>query len=215
MPSMKILDSLSDLLLGASCPGCGTATFGLCATCAAQLDQPVIVDSVNTVPVAAGGEYSGVLRQVVLVAKERQGLYLLPKLAVLLSRAILGLGSDFPLLLVPIPTQAKKVRQRGVDLPYDLAKLAARRLRTHGLQTRVIPALHLLTRPGDQTELSYAERFVNVKDSMVWRHSSRPDAVVIVDDLITTGATLAEAMRACSQVGVNVAGAACLARPIR
>ncbi|MDR1431606.1 MAG: ComF family protein [Propionibacteriaceae bacterium] len=215
------VNAFAELVLGACCPGCGVAAFGLCPDCRRELtDSPVLLTHCAGIPVAAGGAYRGVLRQAVLVAKERHGLALLDPLAVVLQHALLALRPGFPALLVPVPTAKARVQQRGVDLPRDVALRAARKLRASGADVQVSAALKLVRTPLDQSELGAAARKENVRGALSWRTAanlrgagSRTE-VIIVDDLITTGATLAEAVRACADVGVTVVGAACLARPV-
>ncbi|MDR1711034.1 MAG: ComF family protein [Propionibacteriaceae bacterium] len=171
------------------------------------------VSAVDGLPVVAGGAYRGVLRAVILTAKERHGLGLLPELAAVLARAVGEYPGD--LLLVPVPTAPARIRERGVDLPLDVALLSARMLRRSGRRVRVVRGLRLRRVPADQARLSAAARSENVAGAMRWAPKFCPDSAIIVDDLVTTGSTLREAVRACAECGVPVRGAACLARPAR
>jgi predicted amidophosphoribosyltransferase len=213
-------NAFAELMLGACCAGCAAPAFGLCPDCHREICQaPVLLGQRAGIPVAAGGAYAGVLRRVLLAAKERHGLVLLGPLTLLLEHALLALRPDFPAFLVPVPTAKSRVYQRDIDLPRDTALAAARRLRAAGCAVRVQPGLKLVRIPLDQSGLGVAARLDNVRGAMSWQSTPAVNqrlaggTVIIVDDLITTGATLAEATRACAAGGVRVAGAICLARP--
>jgi predicted amidophosphoribosyltransferase len=209
----RIVDALAELILGSSCPGCQTPAFGICQSCQTLLlySRPVHASS-GGIPVVAGGHYAGILREVILTAKERRGLGCLPVLSRLLARAIAEVAEPGS-ILVPVPTAPARIAERGIDLPLDTALGAARSLGRQGLPLRVIPALRLTRVPADQSGLGPSARADNVAHSMRWKRRPATSPVIIVDDLVTTGSTLAEAVRACATAGVQVQAAACLARP--
>jgi predicted amidophosphoribosyltransferase len=209
----EIIDALGDLILGSVCPGCQVPAFGVCRTCQRLLlRQLPIHSSSGGLPVVAGGAYLGRLREIILTAKERRGLGCLPLLSRLLAQALAEIARPGS-ILVPIPTASARIAERGIDLPLDAALGAARSLRQHDLKLRVLPALRLTRVPADQSGLGLSARAGNVAHSMRWKRRPATSPVIIVDDLVTTGATLAEAVRACATAGVQVQAAACLARP--
>lgn len=142
-----------------------------------------------------------------------------------------------PALLVPVPSTRSSVRRRGADTTADLARAAARVLREEaGLDVRAVPALRHVRRVADQAGLVYAERAANLAGALAVRRrgsrrlapaASPPDAasepaarsgpryggppVLLVDDIATSGASLAEAARALRSQGVTVAGAGVVA----
>jgi predicted amidophosphoribosyltransferase len=122
------------------------------------------------------------------------------------------------LLLVPVPSHPAVVRQRGHDPVLRLSQAAAARLRASGLDTRVLPALRVAQRPADQAGLDAVARFRNVEGRFAARggparavRAARLLEVVLVDDVVTTGATLREAQRALEVAGVVPIGAAAVA----
>lgn len=224
-------DALLDLLLGSSCVVCASPGRLLCPVCDAGLpDAPTVswptpAPPGLALPVAAG-DYAGALKVVVNAHKERGQLALAEPLGRLLGgachRLVTLAASETPVrrsLLVPVPSRPAVVRGRGHDPLLRVARHAAARLRASGVPALVAPVLVGVGAVRDQSSLSAEARAVNLSGSM--RARSRrthrwlcrwPDAlVVVVDDVLTTGATAAEAQRALTAAGVPVAGIATVA----
>ncbi|GAB7033173.1 phosphoribosyltransferase family protein [Streptomyces sp. NPDC021749] len=89
--------------------------------------------------------------------------------------------------------------------------------RAHVLPAHVLPALQQLRLVADQAGLSAPERLANLAGALGVRAGAERllsgQPVVLVDDLVTTGATLAEAARAVAAAGGRVIGAAVVAAP--
>jgi ComF family protein len=102
-------------------------------------------------------------------------------------------------VLVPVPTTARRLRHRG----YNQAELLARRVAS----VRELPIANALARPGDagsQTSLSPEERRDNVRGAFAPGrdiHRIRAAPVLLVDDVLTTGATACEAAEALVALG--------------
>ncbi|MET8183678.1 ComF family protein [Streptomyces sp. NPDC005336] len=120
-----------------------------------------------------------------------------------------------PLLLVPVPSARRAVGARGHDPARRIALAAAGVLRGGGRPVRVPAVLRQLRRVTDQSGLGARQRRANVSGALgVVPGGDRLLAagpVVLVDDLMTTGASLAEAARAVTAAGGRVAGAAVVA----
>ena len=113
-------------------------------------------------------------------------------------------------VLVPIPLTQKRLRTRGYNQSERLARALADR-RTAGPPVRI----DLLRRGREtptQTALTPEERRANVAGAFTVHASRLPDTVVLVDDVFTTGATLAEAAGACLAAGVKQVEAVTFAR---
>ncbi|MEV0849612.1 ComF family protein [Streptomyces sp. NPDC049954] len=112
-------------------------------------------------------------------------------------------------VLVPVPSAGAAVRARGHDPVLRLARAAAGTLRAQGLLARSAPVLRLRGAVRDQAGLDAAERFANLSGALevrprcevLLRPATRTGrsvgtVLVLVDDLMTTGATITEAARA-------------------
>ncbi|WP_175609287.1 ComF family protein [Streptacidiphilus griseoplanus] len=224
------LDALLDLLLPTRCAGCGAARSQLCSGCRTALARatghPVRPDPPppGLPPVFAAAEYAGPVRALLLAHKERGALRLAAPLGAALAtavRAAAGLPAPAggPLLLVPVPSTRRAVRARGHDPVQRLARAALRQLRREGLHGRTAPLLRPVRAVADQSGLTAPERWRNLTGALAVRPSAAPllhrRPVVLVDDLVTTGASLAEAARALAAAGAEVVAAATVAATAR
>lgn len=125
----------------------------------------------------------------------------LPRIADDLAAAMLPLRptTDGPSVLIPIPLAPKRLRERGYNQSEMLARALAR-------QWRIPVALDVLVRAREtptQTTLTPATRLANVAGAFSAKHPGSRRVGVLVDDVFTTGATLAEAARALEQAGAT------------
>jgi predicted amidophosphoribosyltransferase len=164
--------------------------------------------------VVVAAEYAGVVRTCLLAYKERGRRDLARPLAAALAAAVAE-RVDGPLWFVPIPSADAVARRRGGQHVERLARLTARILRRRGVAVRVAPILALAVDRPDNAELTAAERGLAAAGKYVARpgraRPSRSTRMVIVDDLVTTGNTVAAAAAALRVVGLSVAGAAAVA----
>jgi predicted amidophosphoribosyltransferase len=217
-----------DLALPATCAGCGSAPGLLCATCRAAMRGPARPAWPDPPPPGlpppwAVTAYDGVARRLVLAHKEdgRRGLAvpLGEALAVTVRAAARrAIRSHEHLLLVPMPSRAAAVRSRGHDPTLAMARRAASELRAGGLDVSVRPVLRLSRSVTDQAGLDASARAANLSGAVrvPGRLAGLLDApVVLVDDVITTGASLAAAAEALRRVGALPVGAAVVAATAR
>lgn len=221
--------SAADLLLGASCPGCERPALALCRPCGISIrpdprevwpsPTPPSLKVPTPVRPVAGGVNTEVLRATLIAWKEQGRFGLAEPLAHLLAAAVADLDAGAaPVVLVPVPTSRRSKRARGADVVDELARMAARLLRTVGVDAAVEQALTYTRSTVDQSGLDSNDRAANLRGAFQVR-CGRPQsgrAVIVVDDILTTGATLGEAVRALSAVGRRPEGAAFVAAtPLR
>jgi ComF family protein len=104
-----------------------------------------------------------------------------------------------PELLVPVPLHAGRLRRRGYNQALEVARQIARRL-----EIPLVPeAARRLRSTGEQTRLDAAGRRRNVRGAFAVAATVRGRHVALLDDVITTGATVAELARAARAAGAR------------
>lgn len=218
---MGLLSEFSELAIPQHCAGCGKPRTRICSCCIAELSGPphyVHVKSLNLrdFPILAGARYEGAPRNLLLAAKERSQTSLIPMIAdAAFGAAAMLLASFTPLrlVIVPVPSTAHSTRIRGYNLVAEMARHIRKRLEMNAGDVRVVPALKHGRPVADQSRLTARERAANLHGALALidshRKSLHSSQVLILDDLVTTGATLREARRALIARGVDVIGAVC------
>jgi ComF family protein len=199
--------------LGAACPVCANpqeAPRGLlCARCR-RVPPPfrrVIA------PFRYGGELACALRRMKYGGARGGGRAELARpLGKLLAEALAGVhGTD---VIVPVPLHPSRLRQRGFSQAQDLA-VAARRF-AGARQTIDVLLLERVQATSEQAGLSRAARKENVRGAFAVPRSARPrllgKTVLLIDDVLTTGATAAACARALRQGGARRIDVLVLAR---
>jgi predicted amidophosphoribosyltransferase len=212
----------ADLLLGSTCVGCERPGFALCRQCGDPLEQ--VPHRVRPDPEPAGlpgvwavAAYDGAVRAALIAHKEQARLGLAVPLGRALALSVMGVLSaeQWPgrILLARVPTRRSVVRERGHDPLARITAVCRRSLTSSGIRTGTLRSLRQIQVVADQAGLSAGARSVNVAHAFAVR-GRRPApgvAVVVVDDIVTTGATLTETARALRAAGVPVLGAGVVA----
>ena len=213
------------------CVCCGAEDRALCAGCSRRVRRlstlpfraeggaPALMDVSGRVllPVVAAGVYREELAQALLSFKRHGQYQVRHSLAQALAGALRGAAPDgAAMICVPVPTSTAAFAARGFSPVHSLLGLAAR-------QVPGVAVADVLARtgnghpqvPGGQKGLDRGDRARRVRGSMRVRRGAAATvagkACIIVDDVLTTGATLAEAARALHLAGAFVRGAVVLA----
>lgn len=233
----RCLAATLEMALPTTCGGCGAPSATWCDVCAEEARRAAyqgVARRVGPTPCPTGfpptwtaSPYEAAARQALVEFKDGDRRDLVAVLAPMLSeamaaalagdphlRAVLA-SSNGPVFVVPVPSSPSAVRRRG-DAPLELLTGAA--LREVGLTSReliVSPALRLRRRVADQAGLDHRQRANNLERAMQvqprWRASIRGVTCLLVDDVLTTGATLVEATRALQAGGAGHVAAATVA----
>jgi predicted amidophosphoribosyltransferase len=208
-----MLSALLDLVLPQRCAGCGACAGPLCAACAAELRgapafRPPSPPPPGLPPCWSAAPYGGAIRRVLLAYKERGRTALAAPLARSLAGAVAAAlpvpPAGVPVLLVPVPGTRAARRRRGHDPVARLAALAAAALRECGRRVVAAPVLTPVRQVADQAALSSTRRAANLRGALSASGAAGGALCVPVDDILTTGATLAEAARALRAAGARV-----------
>jgi len=207
----QVIAALADalaLILPVDCAGCGAWDTALCETCAGILasPRPRRHELASGLVVHAAFDFADRPARALRALKEEGRTSLVrPFSAALAATARAGVP-DAEAVFVPMPTSAAAFRRRGHRVVEAI------------LARSGLPALAVLRRTRstrDQRELGRAERAHNVAGSLSARRRLDGRRVVIVDDVVTTGASVGEAARALREAGADVIGVASVAHTRR
>lgn len=199
--------ALLDLFLPQLCAGCQAPGQLWCRSCQGKCDGPLVLTRIPGVgQVASATAHAGPVAAAITAYKDSSRRGLVRPLSKLLARAVaaqllaVGWVPDTSVALVPIPSRWVARRTRGSDTMADLAQGAVRELRRAGVPARCVRALSHRAGGQDQVGLSRVARQVNMQGALELAHrpwgrathlgSAAAPTVVVVDDVLTTGATL-------------------------
>lgn len=211
--------SLTELLFPTRCLGCRQLGIRICSQCRSlwhpHIYRSSIVITGQSLPVYSSVIYSTVAQKVLLGAKESALSDADQLITIALSHALTYFNGEIGMAdLTPVPSRKSATRKRGRDFLLT---------QTHSLaspnKVRVQPVLSHRRKVVDQTRLTAIEREENLNGAFTCakRAGLENFPVIIIDDLMTSGATLREAARALLDAGFRPLGAvtACVAQPLR
>lgn len=209
-----------DLALPAACAGCRREGPALCSECVPALDARL--DAQRGIPIGLPADipapllqlewcapFTGITRRALHALKYDGERRLAPPLGAAIARRWdrAGVAGD---AFVPVPASPDRVRERGYDQAALLAAEAGRRLRMPVLaaveRTRATTAQFDLDRAGRASNLGGAFRVVPGRLPVAGRW------LVLVDDVVTTGATLAACAMTLLEAGALAVSAITVAR---
>ncbi|HEX2540848.1 MAG TPA: ComF family protein [Caldimonas sp.] len=165
-------------------------------TCGTCLATPPAFDAA-----IAWADYAAPWDRLVTDLKFHAALDLAPVFATALVAAAVSAGAAAPSLLLPVPLAAARLRERGYNQAWELARRVGRRLGIRadaGLLLRLRETSHQLSLPP-------AERLGNVRGAFAVEPGRRCElagrSVALIDDVMTTGSTAAEIAAVLKQAG--------------
>ena len=208
---IRFAAALLNLLSPSRCAACDGETrepTGFCASCGSVVPAPPT--EVGKIPVFAAGLYEHPLVPALVAFKYQGRPELARTLATLIRPQTTALTLTARDAWVPVPLHPARLAERG----YNQAALLAREL-ARGTPAPVLP--RLLARKSAtqrQASLKRDERVSNVVGAFVVRSKRRPERVVLVDDVVTTGATAKACIAALAARGIPVIAVAAVARSL-
>ena len=221
---------VAETVFPARCIGCGWRGVALCRSCRAEL--PYLPTSVcrrcasvrgprgvcrgcrrmspTLTSVRAPFSYDGAARSAVLTLKFKSGRYLAPLMGELLREFL----AERPLqadIVVPVPLAPGRLRQRGFNQASLLAEEVAAAVRG----VILAGALTRQERPA-QSSLKAARRLLNLAGAFACPtpHDVNGSRVLVVDDVVTTGATISACADTLAEAGARRVSALAFARDL-
>ncbi len=212
---MGSFSEVTQLLFPSRCFGCQKIGPSICSECRSSWHPHYYRTKVDGLTVHSSLLYTPTASKIILAAKEsglkRADELVIDAIVLALQRSKLDLTLS---RLVPIPSSKSSQRRRGRSFIVDLVHQIS--LRT-GIE--VVDCLQLSRRVLDQSGLHRQERSTNLAGAFRVSSHVRGE-LILVDDVVTTGATLREAFRAVNSQGFHAVGSvsavtACVAQPLR
>ena len=210
---MQFFSDLKYLLFPTRCFGCRELGYSICSKCRQLWNPHLYQCRISNLAVYSAIPYSPIAKNILLAAKE-QGIKSADQLVLNAVKVSMNeVFKKYPnCALVPIPSSASSNRRRGRDFINEIAICVAR-----DFGVAVLPLLEHQRKIRDQSKLNISNRHLNLAMALSikpqFRRNYLGENVVILDDLVTTGATISEAIRALTRGGfkVQAAATACVA----
>jgi predicted amidophosphoribosyltransferase len=214
---VEFIHSLNQLIFPGRCISCRRLGPSLCLECKRNWNPQQIFTRTSRTPnlaVYSSITYTDIAARVILAAKESH----IKSADILVADAIshslaLWLKTEWIDTLIPIPSRKNAARKRGRQFIEEIAHTVAA-----PIDIAVATPLQHSRQVRDQSGLGHEERWNNLKGAFVVNGNQEGlGRALLVDDLVTTGATLNEAARALKYAGIEVIGAvtAAVAQTVR
>jgi predicted amidophosphoribosyltransferase len=210
---MNLTSELKHLLFPTRCFGCRELGYSICSKCRKLWNPHIYQSRIANLAVYSAVPYSPVAKNILLAAKEQSVKSADQLIQSALKASLNELFDKYSsCALVPIPSRPASNRRRGRDFIYEMALSVAK-----DIGVGVLPLLEHQRAIRDQSKLSVSSRRENLAMALSikpqFRGNYPSENLVILDDLVTTGATINEANRALTKAGfkVQAAATACVA----
>jgi len=210
---MHAFKEISQLLFPARCLGCNKLSSSICSQCLGEWEISEFKTKYSQLTVHSAVLYTPVAAKIILAAKESGSSVADQLLIQVIIGQIRKTTLDLNRIrLVPIPSSKRSVRSRGRNFMIDIVRQI-----TQQTGIPMLDCLDLTGKTRDQSGLNRRQRLQNMQGALSIKSVARGE-LLLVDDVITTGATLKEAARALNSQGIHAqisAITACVAQPLR
>ena len=205
----KSIYSLKELIYPNICICCGKTGAKICHNCSKYWLAKPNKSKVGNNCLFFVTTYDETTSPIILAAKElgsREAVKLIAvSITSSISFAILNLGLSQPIYLVTIPSQLSEIRRRGRDHIEDLVQEVITQLRQQNIDAIYLPILKPVKKIKDQSDLNGLQRKENMSHAFIVKSSPiSQSAVILIDDLVTTGASIQEGVRALAEAKITI-----------
>jgi predicted amidophosphoribosyltransferase len=160
-------------------------------------------------PLYFSADYNEFTGSVILEAKESANKVAIDLLACSIARSIIRAIKDLsicqPIVLTTIPSQHSANRRRGRDHIKDLTEVVIGKLEAIDIFPLYLPLLNPAKKIQDQSKLNSQQRKANMYQAFLTRQSEISiGGVILIDDLVTTGASILEGIRALNEAKITI-----------
>ncbi|MFM8824677.1 MAG: ComF family protein [Candidatus Nanopelagicus sp.] len=206
------LKSLKELLFPLLCLSCSNTSFWLCPECLKYWLVQTKQTSIGPNPIFFKTDYNLRTSAVLLAAKENANSKAIKLLANSISQSITfalqQLQVSGEITLITIPSSAAAIRRRGRDHIQELAKEVQIILNANSIKSNLIAPLKPKKNLKDQSGLNSSQRRENTQGMFEVTSCEIPyGSVFLIDDLVTTGASITEGIRALFEAKITITAA--------
>lgn len=203
---MNLFEEILNIVMPTRCVWCRQIGSVLCEACSAEIKQPIRQVSRIEISGYAFNAYSERIATLIHEFKENQQLSLANNLAAVMWPGLQNFDLE-KVLLVPMPSKKSSFANRGFNPAEELAKRISRQAaRGTNIRVSVLGCLKITGSVADQAALSGEARRTNLDGTMSVTSFPAGHSAILIDDVVTTGATLREAQRCLANAGVKVQG---------
>ena len=204
----KSLKPLLQLIYPPVCLICNQAGSSICSPCTSNWQQDVKTGQISKIPLYFTNFYNADAAKIILTAKENGNLISKELLANSIIKSLKVAISDLNLkgeiALIGIPSSAVSIRKRGRNHIDELVEKIIAIAKIYGISIINLPILQTSKKIKDQSNLNRTERMLNLSGAYLANNPERAiKNLIIIDDLITTGASTQEGIRALSEINLR------------
>ena len=205
------------LLFPISCLVCESPGANICTVCYRTIDPRVRQREIDGSKLWAGANYGEQLAKIILLAKEQNNSPARDFLADLIVQTFMAASREFDTknsIFIPVPSSRSANRVRGFRHALLLSRVAGKKIeKMNETKIEVRELLEVNRKIADQSNLNKAERLSNLSGAYSvsnLKKESVPDLnnypIFLIDDLVTTGSSTREGLRALNEAGFDPYG---------
>lgn len=206
---LKSINSLKELIYPNICLCCSAPGLKICHSCAKYWLANPNKSKVGNNFLFFVAAYDEKTSPVILASKEsgnREAIELIARsITSSIVFAILNLGISQPVNLVTIPSQLSAIRRRGRDHIKNVVQEVIIQLKQENINAIYLPILKPIKKTKDQSDLNGLQRKENMSHAFLVKSSPiSQSAIILIDDLVTTGASIQEGARALAEAKITI-----------